>query len=180
MIAAEKHAVDFDMLRADIDRSALLLHEMRRMQIVQRVDDVDCDVGLLTCARMPDGGACDTDKQLSRSRGFGESVRRADHRIGTVQHGIARKMWEKAEVLHEGGERLKRSRREALHLGCSHLGPVVNHWNLSCVIEALETPYFRTEISGGKSNANAVVYYLSFGGAQCGEGRRGTRRSATR
>src|SRR5262245_6718447 len=109
MIAAEKHAVYFDVLRADIDPSALLLDEMRRMQIVQRVDDVHGDVGLLTCARMPDGGPCDSDEQLSRSRCFAKSVRRTDHRIRTVQHGVAREMWGETEVIHEGRKWLKRS-----------------------------------------------------------------------
>src|SRR5262245_53295754 len=151
MIAAQKHAVYFDVLRADIDRSALLLDKMRRMQIVQRVDDVHGDVGRLTCARMPDGGPCDSDEQLSGSRCFAKSMRRTDHRIRTVQHSIALEMCGKAEVIHEAGKWLKRSCGEALHLGCSHSDPLVsavghhfdgNHLNLSGVIETLQSPYF--------------------------------------
>src|SRR5262245_22068052 len=134
IIAAEKHVVDFDMLRVDKDRSSLLLDEMRRMQIVQCVDDVNCDVGLLTCARMPDGGACDSEEQLSRSRCFAKSVRRTDHRIATVQHRIALEMWGKAEVINEGGKWLKRSRGEALHMGCSHLDPVVARSAITLVV----------------------------------------------
>lgn len=61
IITAKKHAVHVDKLRADIDQAALLLNEVRRMQIVQRVNDVDCDICLLTCARMPNGGACYAD-----------------------------------------------------------------------------------------------------------------------
>jgi hypothetical protein len=54
IITAKKHAVHCNVFRADIDQAALLLDEVRRMQIVQRVDDVDCNVCFLTGARMPD------------------------------------------------------------------------------------------------------------------------------
>jgi hypothetical protein len=38
---------------------------------------------------MPECRPIDADQQLGYSRCFAEMVRRTDHRIGSVQHGIA-------------------------------------------------------------------------------------------
>ena len=67
-VAGREDTVDLDVLGSDVAGVAGLLDVVGRVQVVQRVDDVDRDVGACAAAGFPDRGARGADEQLRGGR----------------------------------------------------------------------------------------------------------------
>ena len=78
---------------------------MGRVQVAQRMDDVDRDVGACAAAGFPDRSARSTDEKLRGARRLAEPVRRADDRIVPVQDGVPREVFGEPQLLDEVRQR---------------------------------------------------------------------------